>query len=240
MRVHLGHYIFSPKLFPTLVTFLLLPFLVSLGTWQLHRAAEKRQMEQDFKRMQKPIDLASIKNLNQPRLRYQWVQTKGHFDNTHLILLDNKTHQSKVGYHVLAPFYIEGENKVLLVNRGFISRSKLAQLPTIEPVEGLRSISGLIYFPSKTLILKAESVKMNWPLILQAADLKLIAEKINHPIHPFYLLLKEGDETNLIREWHPVNFPSYRHLGYAIQWFLLAITLFIIFLALNIKRNDNA
>lgn len=197
-------------------------------------------MEQDFKRMQKPIDLASIKNLNQPRLRYQWVQTKGHFDNTHLILLDNKTYQSKVGYHVLAPFYIEGENKVLLVNRGFIPRSKLAQLPTIEPVEGLRSISGLIYFPSKALILKAESVKMNWPLILQTADLKLIAEKINHPIHPFYLLLKQGDETNLIREWHPVNFPSYRHLGYAIQWFLLAITLFIIFLALNIKRNDNA
>jgi surfeit locus 1 family protein len=46
--MRIGHREFSPRPIPTVATVVLLPILISLGFWQLDRAAQKRQMLQQF------------------------------------------------------------------------------------------------------------------------------------------------------------------------------------------------
>lgn len=238
IRVHLFGYIFSPALIPTLATALLLPLLISLGIWQLHRATEKRQLEHDISSQTAPTNVLTLKEMTKD-LRYRPVEAIGYFDNQHLIFLDNKIYKNHIGYQVFSPFILKNDQRFLLVNRGFIAISNRHDLPSIAPINGTRKIMGLMYFPSKQLTLKQEQPQFNWPLVLQTIELKKLTSLFNRPTFPFYLLLKEGDNSNLIKDWHPVTFPAYRHTGYAIQWFLLAATLVVIYLVLNTSRKNN-
>lgn len=209
---------------------------MSLGFWQLHRAEEKKIIERSLSHAV-TFNINSISNVGKKDLQYRPLSATGHFDNNHIILLDNKTYQQRVGYHVLTPFVLKDDNKILLVDRGFIESKNRHELPYIQTLNGERTITGLIYFPSKMFMLKNDTFSVyHWPLTLQTYDTTTVAGALNHSIYPFYLLLQSAEESNLIRDWHPVNFPSYRHKGYAIQWFSLAATLVLIYLILNTSR----
>jgi surfeit locus 1 family protein len=81
----------------------LLPCLLWLGVWQLHRADEKRalQMQFDAQRNAEPIDAAQ---LSAEPVAYTRAQLRGEFDNAHSFLLDNRVLHGRVGYEVLTPF----------------------------------------------------------------------------------------------------------------------------------------
>lgn len=236
IRVHLFGYIFSAGFLPTFATLLLLPLLVHLGTWQLHRAHEKRQLEREFANKLNPISIEKVSNSSNKNLRYRSLVAKGWFDNEHIILLDNQLYQHKTGYHVLMPFHLQNESKMLLVNRGFVAVRDRNRLPNIPPISGLRTLTGLIYYPNKTLVLKKDTSSVHWPLRVQSIDMEQLTGLLHQETYPFYLLLRTGENSHLVRDWHPVSFPAYRHTGYAIQWFALALTLVVIYLSLNISR----
>ncbi|MBA2653690.1 MAG: SURF1 family protein [Gammaproteobacteria bacterium] len=235
IRVHLFGYLFSPAWVPTLGILALLPLLLSLGVWQLHRAEAKKIIEREYA-TSKPILLSELNEPNNKLLQYKQLKVTGRFDNQHLFFLDNKTYNNQAGFQILSPFILADNKRVLLVNRGFLSVKNRNELPEIPASEGIRTLVGLIYFPSKTFVLKKEPVLYKWPLILQATDFAVIDKALNEKTYPFYLLIQTGDNSALIRDWKPVSFPSYRHLGYAVQWFLLALTLIIIYITLNTSR----
>jgi surfeit locus 1 family protein len=237
IRVHLFGYLFSPGWIPTLATLLLMPLLLGLGFWQLDRAQQKRILEQQLTQTNIPLTLEQISSYPNVTLRYRRLQVSGHFDNQHLIYLDNKTYQHHPGIHVLTPFIVQGTNKILLVNRGFLPLLDRTHLPFVPTSTQPRNLSGIINFPSKAFLLKKERSATNWPLLIQGLDLKDLELKLQTPLYPFILMQENKDETNLVREWHQVNFPSYRHTGYAFQWFGLALTLIIIYLKLNLRRS---
>jgi surfeit locus 1 family protein len=236
IRVHLFGYLFSPGWTATFATALLLPLLMSMGTWQLDRAAQKRAIEADFNRRAKIMLIGDLKDFHNTALRYQALQVSGHFDNDHTIYIDNKTYQQRHGVHILTPFILANENKVILVNRGFMTVTDRHQLPFPLKITGQRTLTGLISFPSKPFLLKKEAWNKQWPLLAQGIDLQDIEGKLKAALLPFILLQNSADESALIQDWHPVNFPSYRHTGYAVQWFALALTLLIIYLRLNLKK----
>jgi surfeit locus 1 family protein len=43
-----------------------------------------------------------------------------------------------------------------------------------------------------------------------------------------------------VRNWAPPGFPPMRHIGYAVQWFALALTLFVIYVVTNTRRDADA
>jgi surfeit locus 1 family protein len=236
IRVHLFGYIFSPALLPTLGVLFFFPLLVTLGIWQLHRAAAKQVIEQEYLN-QEITSIATLQNPQNRGLHYRRLQAKGFFDTKHVIFLDNKTYHQKVGYHVFSPFIVNKTKQTLLVDRGFIAINCRKTIPLIPPPpRGEQLISGFIYFPSRAFLLKKEIPQNHWPRIVQAINLEEIGKSLHKNIYPFYLLLYKGENSGLIRDWNPVNFPSYRHIGYAIQWFLLALTLIIIYLILNTSK----
>jgi surfeit locus 1 family protein len=236
IRVKLFGYIFSPGWLPTLLTLLLLPLLISLGVWQLHRAEEKKQLETEFSLPRLPLGIKELLHLSKQHIRYQRLKVSGYFDNNHHLFLDNQTHNHQVGFHVFTPFVITNNDTWLLIDRGFVAIKNRAELPQIPSVNGPRTVSGLIYLPSKKFILKKDQLTNNWPLLIQSIDLPLIQSRLPKPLYPFYLLLQNGDDVKFIRDWQPVNFPSYRHTGYAMQWFALSALLVILYLFLNFSK----
>jgi surfeit locus 1 family protein len=236
IRVHFFGYIFSPHLIPTLCVLLLLPLLISLGVWQLNRANEKEALTQNFL-ASGLLALTDLKNVQNKTLQYRQIQARGSFDTQHLILIDNKIYQKKPGYYVFSPFILKDSAQRLFVNRGFVASSRRDKLPTLITPPGERVITGLIYFPGKSFLLKKDTLKNESPLIVQAINIKEMEKQLNQSFYPFYLLLQQGETSSLIKDWHPVSFPPYRHRGYAIQWFSLAFTLIIIYLVLNTSRS---
>ncbi len=53
------------------------------------------------------------------------------------------------------------------------------------------------------------------------------------------ILQRNQVEDSLIRDWDKPESGSSKNLGYAFQWFSLAVTAIIIFLILNVKRKNS-
>lgn len=238
LRVHLFGYVFSPGLIPTIAVLLLLPVLISLGFWQLQRAHVKKILEHDFSHQNQALSLAQVQQLPQENVRYRSLEVVGTLDENHKIYLDNKTYRGQRGVHVLVPFKLKDTDTTLLINQGFkpiANRSELSRVITAHKTS-TQSIKGLIFFPSKPFLLKKEEWNGNWPMLVQGVNIKQLASRLHVALLPFVLLETEPKVAGLQQDWHPVGFPSYRHTGYAVQWFALALTLLIIYLKVNTTK----
>ena len=52
------------------------------------------------------------------------------------------------------------------------------------------------------------------------------------------VLLDAGEPEGYLRQWQAPGFPPLRHIGYAVQWFGLALTLFVIYIVTNLRHSD--
>ena len=218
-------YHFKPRGSLTLATLVLLALFISLGFWQLRRAEEKTQLQQlhQTRSQAQPISLNQLPI--DTNLRYYPVTIKGHYDNAHSILLDNKINQHRVGYEVITPLIIPNEKKAVLINRGWIPAGEnRRQLPVLASVSGLQTVQGVIYIsPGKPFTL-GQSIEAagGWPLRAQNLDIPAISEALRQPVYPFVVLLNADENNGFVRNWQPVNSPAHKNLGYAVQWFTFA------------------
>ena len=239
--MRIGGYEFRPAMLPSVVGLLLLALLISLGFWQLDRAAQKRALLQAYD--DRPTD-ASIRVDEQfalgPGWRYRRAQIIGSYDHAHQFLLDNRVLQGRVGYHVLTPLRLAQGDAVVLVNRGWVAqgatRADLPPLPA--PADAELSIEGLIDFPSdKVFVLgEGEDRDPGWPKVLQQIRLDLQAQQLGVRLLPMVLLLDKDQPGGFVREWNPVVVGPERHVGYAVQWFALAAALVILYVWVNLNR----
>ena len=226
---------------PSVVGLLLLVLLISLGFWQLDRAAQKRELLQAYG--DRPTD-AAIRIDGHfalgPDWRYRRAQVVGSYDNSHQFLLDNRVQQGRVGYYVLTPLRLAQDDAVVLVNRGWVpqgaTRADLPPLPA--PGDAELSIEGLIDFPPQKVFVLGEGEDRDpgWPKVLQQIRLDLHAQQLGVRLLPMVLLLDKDQPGGFVREWNPVVIGPERHVGYAVQWFALAAALVILYVWVNLKR----
>jgi len=240
----IGRYPLKFELIPTLAYLCLLPLLISLGVWQLHRAEEKRDfLKVEEQRLVSDVLELSAEVADQPDvLRYRKVTVKGVYDSSHQYLLDNQISDGKVGYFVLTPFLLQGQNKAVLVNRGWVpSGYDRSALPELQVGSELADITGRINnFPGVGIKLPgAEIPSDNWPSVVQVVNSDVLAQKLGYPLFQFQIELDKQMPSGYKREWHTttVMLPE-QHMAYATQWFLLALTLSIIFIWYSFKKND--
>lgn len=228
------NYCFSPRLLPTLLVLGLLPLLVSLGFWQIHRGSEKNQIQQLFNLRSRSIaiDLNHTHAIDLTK-NYASAKMQGHFDNQQIYLLDNRIYQHKIGYEVLTPFILKNSPKVILVNRGWIPQGlNRKKIPPIPLVKGKISIQGLIVFPGKNFSFK-QAAEKNWPQRIQTVNPHFLHQ---HHLSPFLFVINTKQNYSFIPLWKPVSFLASRHYAYAFQWFGLSLTLFIAFFSTQIRR----
>ena len=58
--------------------------------------------------------------------------------------------------------------------------------------------------------------------------------------HTDLVLLDPAEPDGYVRSWAPPGFPPMRHIGYAVQWFALALTLLAIYVVTNIGKGRSA
>ncbi|HEY2465557.1 MAG TPA: SURF1 family protein [Steroidobacteraceae bacterium] len=242
MSLQIGNRTFEPRLFTTLLAILLIAMLVSLGRWQLHRAAEKRALFDAFAAASdaaQPIDLQSP-----PVPRYSRVAADGSYDTTRQVLIDNMVEAGRAGYFVITPFALQGGGWVL-VNRGWVPLGKTrADRPAIPVAGNERTIRG------RADNLPSPGIRMGVPAPLappypvvaayptRAEVARLLKESHWAPATDL-ILLDAREPDGYVRNWAPPGFPPMRHIGYAVQWFGLALALAVIYVVTNFRRNKD-
>lgn len=222
----------------------LLPLLLALGVWQLNRAEEKRALLGLEKQQQSAESVLLTANSpdNLDALLYRSVKVTGHYDSGHQFLLDNQVRQGKAGFFVLTPLLLKQEKKAVLVNRGWLPLGKTrADLPDVSIPQHEITISGRINrFPRVGLKLAdAEITPQNWPAVVQVIDNALLSKQLPYPAFGFQVELDKTAAYGFTRAWQQayVMTPE-KHTGYAVQWFLLALTLTVLFIKYGIDKNN--
>ncbi|ESS73595.1 hypothetical protein MGMO_15c00160 [Methyloglobulus morosus KoM1] len=227
---------------PLIAYLCLLPILLALAVWQLNRAEEKRTLLQLQAQRQtaRILTLTADIPASSETLLYKDIQAVGRYDNSHQFLLDNQVSKGKVGYFVLTPFRLTNENKAVLVNRGWLPMGKhRLDFPDIR-VDGKETtvVGRINRFPMVGLQLAgAEIPSDNWPALVQVVDTKILAKQLGYPLFNFQVELDERSANGFTREWQmPQTMTPEKHLAYAVQWFLLAITLTVLFIKYGFNK----
>lgn len=232
-------YYFTFKFFGLLLIFVSL--FSSLGIWQYHRAEEKRTLIEAYseRKSQKLIG-SRIFDASQDN-RFYKVYLRGHYDNEHQLLLDNKTLNGQLGYEVYTPFLVEGGTQAILVDRGWVPANRNRRiLPRIEPIRGPIAILGVLNLPPRYFSLGGltESKKLLFPLRIQYVNLSELKPLLGLSLPSYVLWLDEADRTGFKRQWKVTLMGPEKHLMYAVQWFAFALSLLVIFVVLNLHRSS--
>ncbi len=213
--------------------------LLSLGFWQLDRADQKRQIESAFLKAQQ-ASILSVNNLQDLLDKeYHQVLLKGHYDNDKQFIYDNQIVNSTAGYYVLTPFVLENKTAIL-VNRGFVpwynNRNKLANI-NISTDE--TTIKAKLIKPKQRIKLKQHPINTTFPILIQSLDVNKLSKLSNYQIIPMIAQLDTDQKDGFFRKWEPFYGSVDKHLGYAMQWFLMALVLSIIAIYLLIKNRKS-
>lgn len=216
----------------------------SLGRWQWHRAAEKRQLQQEFaSALTHRQPLGSHRTAELPR--YSQVEVRGRYDGAHQFLLDNRTQDGQAGYEVLTPLQLT-DGRWLLVNRGWVplvGRQRtvlpdvaLHDVPEERPVVGLLDDFPVAGLAAGRVPPGADS---GWPRLTSFPQAGDLAASLGQPIEARQLLLLADQPDGYARNWQPASasFPPERHLAYAVQWWSLAGLAAGLYVVLNLKRR---
>jgi surfeit locus 1 family protein len=217
----------------TFIIAIIVTLLCSLGVWQISRGLAKRDQLQQWEASHRIVLLKANDLLTHTELeRYTGVQLTGHFINENTVLLDNKTNNGRVGYHVITPLCFS-KKQCILVDRGWIPLIRSRDLlPEIPPILGEVTIEGYLDFAYRNPLTKQsiENNEIKWPLRVQEIDIKKLATLLDRNI--FSMLVKFKIPSSYSFEIPPFKGSRLcpeRHYGYAVQWFLLAITLAVLY-----------
>ena len=215
----------------------LLALLLNLGFWQLGRAEEKAALEA---RWQARSDLPAIA----PRQLLETVAPEARADRQlewraelvdgGYLLLDNRLHRGRPGYHVVALARdLEGEMLIPL-NLGWLAGDPSRRTtPTPRLWEGPATVTGRVYVPStKPMMMQPQLPPDTLPAHVQTlywenwpTTLSLLT---GTEVFPYEVRVSPDSPVALLAEWPVVNQSPAKHVGYAVQWFAMALVLMLI------------
>lgn len=212
--------------------------MAGLGFWQLDRMAQKERRLASIaqKHTDEPMTLShALRTLADPRDTQ--VQFTGTPDINRLMYLDNRVVAGQVGYDIVLP--VRSDAGWVLVNFGWVKAApRRTQLPEVTLSAASRSFKGVIAKPGHNPMVTETADTATFPLRIQALDPDFLSTLLKMPLVPYVVVLT-GDDPRFERQWSPVVMPPEKHLGYAVQWFGLAIAAFIVGLLALRKKGSN-
>ncbi len=209
--------------------------LMSLGFWQLDRADEKRTIESAIavarsSPAQRVLDTTELLS----KEHYQ-VLLKGHYDNDTQFIYDNQIVNSTAGYYVLTPFILENKTAIL-VNRGFVPwHGNREKLTDIKISNNTTTIKVQLIAPKQRIKLKQQNIDTTFPVLIQSLNIRQLSQLSGYQIVPMLAQLDVKANNGFYRKWKPFYGSVDKHLGYALQWFLMALVLS--FIAIYLLRD---
>ena len=203
---------------------------VRLGFWQLSRLAQKRAWNaaQREALAAPPIDLGLDRSAGLATVRHHRVRARGHYDETHQVLLAGRSHGGSPGVHVVTPLIVEGGSAVL-VDRGWTFADDAATArPQKNTEPGELTVIGIAdsiptTAPEPWRTIESDTVKL-WSARRLALD--SLRSRFPYALAPFLVrqLPGSGVPARPVRE-APAPLNESVHVSYAVQWFLFALIL---------------
>lgn len=212
-----------------------------LGRWQLQRMHDKQALlDQQVPAHAQAMTLAQALAAP-PRLR--WIEDHGRY-LPGTLLLDNQTRDGRAGFKLYQPFVSDAGARVL-VDQGWQPMPPDRVLPSIHPVRGEARIVGLLAPPPATGLALGPAVSSTTQVQVWLASrmppdevarvLSLPPGSLPDRVVRLDPALPGGYARDL--ELLPNTLPPSRHLGYAVQWFGLALTVLIVALVLELRSR---
>lgn len=229
---------FRPGLLPTIVTLILLALMLWLGRWQLGRAEYKRELQARYDRVAIDPAVSLPKDrVVEDEMLFRRVQVRGRYDFRHEVLLDNRVLDGAAGYFVITPLAPEAGGPHVLVNRGWVAVGPSREvLPGIAQPSGTVEIEG-IAVPARTRFFELDARTVAGR-VWQNLDPERFREVTGLDVQPVVLQLVRGPEDGLVRKWERPDAGEQTHRGYALQWFSLCAALVVIYVAMNVRRDE--
>ena len=226
--------IYSRQLVEYALYFFIGLILIKLGLWQMHRAVEKKSLvTQHALATNGPIRDWTL-NASMPK-PFEKIRLVGK-PLLPMIYLDNQFYQHQLGYDVLLPV-LQKDGHVALIDYGWKKApDKRGQWPRTM-LTATSSWLGQAYYPKNAAFRLGdplESQTMNW-VVLESLDVKILASLLKRPVYPWIIRL-QGDDTDFKRSWPIVSVMPERHGAYALQWFVMAALVFLIFIWRVLKK----
>lgn len=207
---------------------LLLPLLLYLGNWQLERAVQKEELLKAWN--DDSILLTSLSQLNSLADKNLFpARLEGGILQGKWLLLDNRTRGGHAGYELIGFLQMPTEHSLLPVNLGWLKASPdRSQLPEIQLPELPDYFSGRMHRVQPSFVLAQDTWTPGWPLRVQTLDVERLQSLVHRPVLPWVLEVVEPVDTRLNTDWPVAALKPERHLGYAVQWFAMALALAVL------------
>lgn len=199
----------------------LLPAFVSLGLWQWRKAEAKTALQAELESRSHdaaisiPTTPADIDTL-----RHRRVSLRGSYDAARQVLIDNRLHQERAGYHVVTPLRLEGSNMHVLVNRGWLPAPADHRIqPMAEVPQGTVELTGIVMAPASRFFNLAPQPSSGWEPVWQNLDVARFQGAVDYPLQPLVVQLDAQSPGGFLREWPRPDARADRHRSYALQWF---------------------
>jgi surfeit locus 1 family protein len=210
---------------------------VALGFWQLGRGDEKAALAARLKEAQTgPLIAMSSAEVAAGDIAWRRVEVRGRFAPEYAVLIDNRVLHGTPGYHVVTPLKIDGGDRYVLVNRGWIAAAPdRRSMPEVVTPAGPQRITGLAVVPASHQF--ELSTKVADGNVWQNLTLERYRATVAIPIQP--VVLQQDSELNdgLRREWGEAGPSPDRNYGYAFQWFAMAAAILIYFVVTRVRKR---
>lgn len=210
---------------------------VSLGRWQLDRAAQRIAIAQAIQQGRQAPPLALTAAADASALQ-EWrpASATGTWLPDYTVLLDNRNLDGRPGVWVATPMRLQhSPDTALLVLRGWLPRQIGATPPATppKPAAGIHTLTGQLRTHVPRLFelwqrsgRNTSALPATWPAatppVVQNLDLDDYAHATGLKLLPVVLEQTQAvpsDPDSLVRTWETPSLDADKNKGYALQWF---------------------
>ena len=242
LKLNIGRLIIRVDYTALLFGVILLGLLICLGVWQVGRAHEKFNLnEQWLKRAQMPAITPEelLADSDSTQREYRLLAWEGQFHPKAYLLLNNRLYNGRLGYQVVA---LMGSSIGLVpVNLGWMpANAPYSRLPEPKLPEGIVYVSGRVHIPSKKVLfadkqLPPEQLPVSVETLYWKGWTETLGELMGTSVFPYLVQIDPQSPYALATEWQDPKQATAHHVGYAVQWFAMAA----LFLFIGVSRISN-
>jgi surfeit locus 1 family protein len=215
----------------TLVVIAAMMVMAGLGNWQLDRLEQRRvyNAQLQTKLENEPIQIDGGPLLEAPAdLVDRKAVVVGRYDYDRQIAIKNQTHEGQPGAFLVTPFMIEGSDRAILVNRGWVpfregTPDRWQQFHELDEHSLTGHLQRSQLLPEGTSTGTVDNPQLEWFRL----DIEKIQPQMPYTLMPVYfnVALEEGRHVTTlpIRIEPATELSEGSHLSYALQWYAFAL-----------------
>ena len=221
-----------------IITAIVTIVLIKLSLWQAEKAIISK----------KTTDLFSAKNNKATNITAasftigEKVTGSGKLAINKNIMLDNKIHNGKIGLTWLVPCYFKQIDRWVLLDLGFIEHANRNSSITIPKIDSNQTITGRIYNISTNPFNNKSHIElMSSDIIkIQAINIADLRQMLHIDLADFVIQVKQLPNITIQPNYKATQMDHTKHIGYSVQWLLLAIAfLILVFKYKNKEQHES-